>query len=83
MEYLTHVGITYEITVLALAHETGFSVELADMSLTGAIIAEARVKGHTITLVHQAPMPVEIYSWWTAAVTDTARSQVIGDEAGC
>lgn len=74
MDYKSHAGRTYEITTLALAHEPGFSVELADLSANGGIVAEALVRGGTITMVHHAPLPVEVYSWWTAAVIGTRRT---------
>lgn len=64
IEYLIHAGATYELTILALAHESGTAVEGADLTATGGTFAEARVCG-SITLVHQEPMPVEVYSWWT------------------
>ena len=68
MDYRAHSGITYEITTLALAHEPGFSVELSDLTGGGGVVAEVRVRGGIVTLVHQAPLPAVIYSWWASAV---------------
>jgi hypothetical protein len=75
MDYKVHAGATYEITTLALANEPGYGVELADLTATGGILAEARVRGDIITLVYQEPMPAEIYAWWAAALVELARSK--------
>lgn len=79
MDIRTHAGTTYEMTIVALAHEPGFSVELADLSGTGGIVAEAFVRADVITLVHQSPLPAEIYSWWADALVELARSQAGAD----
>jgi hypothetical protein len=80
MDYLTHAGITYEITVLALAHDDGFAVELADLSSDGGVLAEVRVTHNGVTLIHQEPLPGDVYAWWTDAVTRLVKEHVI-DEA--
>jgi len=82
MEYLTHQGITYELTVLAFAHEDGFGVELTDMSSAGGLLAEARVRRDVVSLVHQDPMPAAVYAWWASAVIGVAGAPALGDESG-
>lgn len=81
MEYLLYRGITYELAILALAHEDGFSIELADVSSAGDLLAEVRVRGDVITPVHHAPIPAAVYAWWAATVVRVAEAPALEDGA--
>ena len=79
INHITYNGILYEITVGALAHDDGYSVEIFDMSPLGALLGEARVTAERVTLVAQEDMPPAVYRRWASAIIDA--SGVEGDPA--
>ena len=80
MEYQVHDGVPYEIDVLSLAHGDDVAIELTDMSPDGGVLAEVRVSSRLVSPVHQEPMPVEVFAWWSAIVVATARALTETDE---
>lgn len=81
MDYKIIDGVPYEIEIVSLAHGDDVAVELTDMSPDGRALAEIRVSSTQVSLVHQRPMPVEVYAWWTEAVVATARALTGTDDS--
>jgi hypothetical protein len=80
MEHQIHDGVPYEIEVVSLAHGDDVALELTDMSPDGGLLAEVRVSAGLISSIHQQPMPVEVFQWWTAVVVATGLAHTETDE---